>query len=81
MKKEYHQFKKEVLTRDNYTCKFCGSKAIHTIYLDSKNEYNCARYYLILDKTESTCLRCYYHKLNSTTKKVNFQKQKWINKK
>jgi len=77
MKQDYHKFKKEVLTRDNYTCKFCDSKAIHMLFLDPHHKaYRCVPYQLILDAMESVCLRCYYNKLSSVIKKVSYRQKK-----
>lgn len=82
MKRDYHSFKKEVLTRDNYTCRFCGTKAQHMLFLDPHHKvYCCVPYQLILDAMKSVCLRCYYKKLNSTTKKASYRQKKWTNKK
>ncbi len=73
MKRDYHKFKKEVLTRDNYSCSDCGAIAIHIIFLDPiKKKYNCTSYQLILNAMESVCLKCYYKKLSTTIKRNSF---------
>ena len=82
MKINYPEFKKTIFEVDDSKCHFCGAKAIHILYLDPvHNIYSCLGFQLNLKTTRSVCLRCYYKKLNSLSKKIKYRQPKWKNKK
>lgn len=82
MKLEYPEFKKTIFEINDSKCLFCGGKAIHIIHLDPiHNIYSCLGFKLNFKEMKSVCLRCYYKKLNSISKKMNHHQSKRKNKK